>query len=293
VFLCAWLGQLIRTTMLRKRLNQYIVTAIACTVASLAYVGYIWLTGALGWGQPASAHQAALFCVVLFVVPGFPLITSALDMARSDFTAGMARLIYAFMILSGGVFALLAVTRVFDIVPNPLPELTIPVAALWIFRAIASFVGGWGFASALNTPWKITLAAAVFCTTANMGRFYLLDNLNWPEWASAAIATCFIGVLAYLVSTRYGVPGITLTVPAVLVMVPGGPAYRAVYWFVEAATMGNFPVTKQAQVIGLMFSNLSAASMRVIGMGLGLVAARMLFDRLWRYDMRHDLAELV
>ena len=56
---------------------------------------------------------------VLFLIPGFPLVTGFLDLAKLDFSAGVARLTYALMILTSAALAVWALSLVVG--PHPRP----------------------------------------------------------------------------------------------------------------------------------------------------------------------------
>ena len=44
-------------------------------------------------------HEAGYICSMLFIIPGFPFITSGIDMAKLDMRSGLERLSYAVMIV--------------------------------------------------------------------------------------------------------------------------------------------------------------------------------------------------
>src|SRR5699024_1656671 len=80
VFVAAGLGQLLRRALLHRGMNQFAVTMLAAALASALYLGI--MTTLLATGATAVNHEAAYVSAVLFLVPGFPLVTGALDLAR-------------------------------------------------------------------------------------------------------------------------------------------------------------------------------------------------------------------
>ena len=44
-------------------------------------------------------HEAGYICAMLFIIPGFPFITSGIDLAKLDMRSGMERLTYALIIV--------------------------------------------------------------------------------------------------------------------------------------------------------------------------------------------------
>jgi uncharacterized membrane protein YjjB (DUF3815 family) len=85
------------------------------------------------------------------------------------------------------------------------------------------------------------------------------------------IATFVVGVLAAVVAPRMRLPRITLSVPAVVIMVPGAAVYRT---FVSLNN-GDAEVAVTAGVQALFV---------VISIAIGLAAARILTDRAWGFE---------
>lgn len=50
------------------------------------------------WEIPIQ-HEAGYICAMLFIIPGFPFITSGIDLAKLDMRSGMERLMYALIIV--------------------------------------------------------------------------------------------------------------------------------------------------------------------------------------------------
>jgi uncharacterized membrane protein YjjB (DUF3815 family) len=128
-----------------------------------------------------------------------------------------------------------------------------------------------GFALMFNSPWRMALVAALVATVPNVLRLVAIDRLEWPPQAAAAVAACLVGLLAAWLAPRLNVPRITVYVPAVTIMVPGVPAYRAVYH------LSNGEIT-QALAYGV------SAALVVAALAVGLAVARMLTDREWGFE---------
>ena len=86
-FIGAGLGMLTRRLMVERNLTHFACIGVGVTVACLAYLGSLWL---LSLALPgAMDHDAGYIGAMLFVIPGFPLITSGLDLAKLDPVAHM------------------------------------------------------------------------------------------------------------------------------------------------------------------------------------------------------------
>lgn len=268
VVIGAFLGQALRRTLLHRGFNQFGVTMLSATVACLGYLGFVWLLQAADVG--GIGHEAGYVSAVLFLVPGFPLVTGFLDLAKLDFSAGIARLVHALMILTSAALALWAVSLLVGLTPDPPVPPALDPGVLLALRFVASFVGVLGFALMFNSPWRIALAAASVGMVANVLRLELVQGTVPPQ-AAAAVAALVVGLLAAVIAPRLDVPRITVYVPAVTIMVPGVLAYRAVFHM----SNGN---TVEALAFGV------EAALVVAALAIGLAIARMLTDRTWAYE---------
>lgn len=265
VFLGAGLGQLTRRLMLHKGFNQLAVTMLAAAVASVVYLGVAHLL--FDFGAVDSLHESGYISAVLFLVPGFPLISSALDLSRLDFSAGTSRLAYALMIMTSAALSVWAVSALLGLDPVPAGPPELPGALILLFRLAASALGVWGFAMIFNSPMRIALWAALIGMVANVVRLGLVDASVLPQ-AAAFAAGLTVGVLANLIAPRVSVPRLTLSVPAVVIMVPGAAGYRAVFYLNSGNTLDALAYGVEAVFV-------------VISIAIGLTIARSFTDMSW------------
>jgi len=268
VFVGAALGQAVRRALLHRGYNQFGVTMLAAAVAALVYLGLV--EGLYATGAMEGRHQSGYVSAVLFLIPGFALVAAALDLARLDFSAGLARLTYALMILVSAALSLWAVSTVVGLEPDPAVPLDLDPGVLLALRFAASFVGVLGFALMFNSPWRMALLAATVGMVANVVRLELVDA-GFALQSAAAGAALLVGLLAAWSAPRIGVPRVTISVPAVVIMVPGATAYRAVFHLADGATIMAISYTVQAGLV-------------VVALSIGLAVARMLTDRTWGFE---------
>lgn len=268
VFLAAGSGQLLRRTLLHKGFNQFAVTMLAACLASFMYLGLMMALDSTvaAWG----GHEAGYVSAVLFLVPGFPLVTGALDLAKLDYSAGVARLTYAVMILMSAALAVWGVSTLAGVTPDVVQPLDIPTGLLLALRLVASFLGVLGFALMFNSPWTMALSAATIGMVANVLRISVVEQGLAPQ-AAAAIAACLVGLITAVVAPAIDVPRVTVYVPAVVIMVPGATAYRAVYYLNDHASTTALGYAVDAGLI-------------VIALAIGLALGRMLTDRGWMFE---------
>ena len=269
VLVAAALGQFTQGSLLRRGLNHLGVTMLAAAVVSLIYLGLVAVveSALTSPGQFVAGYVAA----VLFLVPGFPLVTGSLDLARLDLNAGISRVTYALLVLGSAALALWVVSTALGVAPDPMDSLTLAPHLWWSLRVVASFIAVLGFAFIFNSPPRMAAGAAVIGTVANMARLVLLDVVHWSPQISAAMAALLVGLLARALAPRLGVPRLTVSVPAVVIMVPGLWAYQAVFEFNEGNVVDALSFSVQAALV-------------VISLAGGLAVARMLTDRDWAFD---------
>lgn len=265
VGIAAAAGQFVRLRIGRLRTNEFLVVFLSAMTALLVYLGVAALLAAVG--LPGGQHDAALTSAVLYLVPGFPLVTGALDLARLDLNAGISRVVYATLVLLATGTAVWGIGSLFHatVTQTATPLFDEPV--LSIVRLVAGFVGVLGFAVLFDTPPAIALTAATLGTIANAGRLAMVDAGTTAPLA-AAIAALAVGFGAFLVGDRLRAARVTITVPAVLIMVPGAAAYRAITGVIAGDTLSAI-------------QNGFTAVFVVVALAIGLTVARVLTEREW------------
>ena len=122
-----------------------------------------------------------------------------------------------------------------------------------------------------NSTPKMAALAGLIGAVANTTRLELVDLTSIPAGAAAFIGAMIAGMLAWVVKKKVRYPQISITVPSIVIMVPGLYMYRAMY---------NIGLTS----IGVGALWLSKALMIVVFLPLGLIAARIITDPKWRHN---------
>lgn len=267
-FLGAACGQYIRAIMGKHRLTLVakiaVAVAIACSVYFMSFhVGEILF-------HINHDHAYGYIGAMLFVIPGFPFITSGLDMSKLDMRSGLERLTYAILIIVIATMAGWAVATILRLHPGSMPKLKIDPGTLTCLRLLASFCGVFGFSIMFNSRPQMAATAAVMGAMANTLRLSLVDYAQVAPALAAFIGALTAGLLASIVRKKVGFPRIAITVPSIVIMVPGLYMYRAVF---------NFGITN----INIGAYWIVEALMIVVALPLGLLAARILTDKKWRH----------
>ena len=105
---------------------------------------------------------------------------------------------------------------------------------------------------------------------ANTLRLELVDLINFPPAAAAFIGALTAGLLASLIKNKAGYPRISVTVPSIVIMVPGLYLYRGFY------NLGIMSLATSATWF-------ASAILIILALPLGLIFARILTDKTFRY----------
>ena len=177
---------------------------------------------------------------MLFVIPGFPLITAGLDIAKLDMRSGIERLSYAVSIIVMATLVGWMVAECVGLAPDDFAPLGLSPLALTLLRMLMSFIGVFGFSVMFNSPVKMAAAAGLIGAVSNTLRLTLVDaptllpflglSAGMPPEAAAFTGALVSGLLASLAEIKLTYPRIALTVPSIVIMVPGLYLYRSMYY---------------------------------------------------------------
>lgn len=266
-FFGAGVGNFVRKGLLERRITLLANVFVGVASACVTYAVLIRLAEAV-FGVSAM-HQAGYICSMLFIIPGFPLITGGLDLAKLDLRSGIERITYALLIIVTAAITGWVTASIFSLAPGEFADLELDLPLTLIFRLIAGFVGVFGFSLMFNSTPKNALTAGLIGMMANLLRLELIDLAGLHPAVAAFLGTLAAGLLASALKPISGFPRITVTVPAIVIMVPGMYLYKGVYYL----------ALNQLGEGGLW---LAKALMIIIALPMGLIAARIITDKNFR-----------
>ena len=273
VAVAAACGQLVRMILASRHLNQLGVVAVAAATSCLVFYLLNWALPLTHLPDDARAFAAGYIAAVLYLIPGFPLFSSMLDLSRFDITAGLTRLCYAMAVITAATMSVALVSAMTGLSPMSIDAPT-PTTRRYLLAAVASFVGVGGFALLFNSSRRMVLFAASIGVVANMVRLVMIDAGVQPQYA-AYTGGVVVGLLGAVITAQTTLPRITMTVPASVIMIPGTAMYRAVHFL-------NSGDIDQA------LSNAATAGLIIVWISAGLVTARILTDRDWAFGKPID-----
>ena len=266
-FVGAGIGNFIRCKLSKHHFTLFLCIASSVSAACLVYAGLLKAAEIL-WAIPIQ-HEAGYICAMLFIIPGFPFITSGIDLAKLDMRSGLERLAYALIIIAVATLAAWMLALVLHLKPMDFLPLNLSKSEYLIFRLIASFFGVLGFSVMFNSPLQLAATAGIIGAIANTTRLELVDLASFPPAAAAFLGALLAGLLASMIKTSIGYPRISLTVPSIVIMVPGLYLYRAIYNIgITSINTGAFWFTEALLII--------------MALPLGLIFARIITDKTFR-----------
>ena len=221
-------GQGLKSFLIRRRFNQYAVTALCAVVASSLYCVAAALAHGAGLGVGRS--NVGLVSSVLFLIPGFPMVTALLDQLQHETAAALSRLAHAMMfVLTAALGLSVVITLVgFSIEVSPQHMVAKPLTIiLW---AIASFCGACGLAILYNGTWRNVLYVGAIALIGNELRLLLYQG-GMPLPLATFFGALAVGLTASIAGRWIKEARVALTVPAAVMMVPGLNAFETLVYF--------------------------------------------------------------
>lgn len=270
VGVAALCGQILRRLLLKRKANHFGVWMLCGLLASLLYMGItqaLLLTGLVTVGHPQGIISA-----VLFLVPGFPLVTAILDLVRMDFLAGISRMTYVLMLVISAGISVWMIATLFQWHIDPPGTFPVSGPGLYLLQFVCSLVASFGFAVLFSIRPQVALCASLVAGFVNVGRLFLVAQGMLPQ-AAVGLAALTIGIVAHFISRISGFrfSRTSLTVPAVVIMIPGVPLYAAI------THLSNGEINQATGSLVQVF-------FVVLSIGVGLAISRMLTDPGWRID---------
>lgn len=267
-FVGAGVGNFLRCKLTKHHFTLFLCIVSSVSLACLVYAGFLKI-GEVLFGISIQ-HEAGYICAMLFIIPGFPFITSGIDLAKLDMRSGTERLMYALIIILVATMSAWIMALLLQLKPVDFIRISLPVKLWIVFRFLASFCGVFGFSIMFNSPIRLASASALIGAVANTLRLELVDLAGMPPAATAFIGALTAGLFASMIKNKAGYPRISLTVPSIVIMVPGLYLYRGFY------NLGIMSLSTAA-------SWFAAAILIIAALPLGLIFARILTDRTFRY----------
>ena len=162
-FIAAGIGNVIRTKLIKHHYTLFLNIAVSISAACLTYTVCLHLAEMLF--HIPSFHEAGYICSMLFIIPGFPFITSGIDLAKLDLRSGLERLTYSVIIVLVATMFAWIMALLLKLQPQDFSSLSIDPVLHLLLRLITSFCGVFGFSIMFNSSIPMAATAAFIGAT--------------------------------------------------------------------------------------------------------------------------------
>ena len=199
-FFAAGIGNALRTKLIKHHFTLFLNVALSVSTACLIYA--CLLKAAELIFHISVLHEAGYICSMLFIIPGFPFITSGIDLAKLDLRSGLERLTYSVIIVLVATMFAWIMALILKLQPVDFLSIHLDTGSMLVFRLLASFCGVFGFSIMFNSPVPMTATAALIGALANTLRLELVDLAGLPPAAAAFIGALTAGLLDFTCTVR-------------------------------------------------------------------------------------------
>lgn len=212
-------------------------------------------------GSTFGSYNAPISVIagLIILLPGFTLTVSMSELATRNIVSGSARLIGSLMVLLIISFGVAVGNQIatrfipgFETAPSTaLPPWIIPIGAI---VGASCFVVL--FRARLQDLLMMTIAAIVALYSAKLGAIALGDQIG------IAFAAVCVGILSNLFARLADRPAAIVTLPGLLILVPGSVGFRSLAAFLDNDTLGGIQtaisvfIIAVSIVVGLLLANI-------------------------------------
>jgi uncharacterized membrane protein YjjB (DUF3815 family) len=252
--------------------NLYLQPFVAALIAGI--VGAL----AIRWNLSSPLRLVAL-CPCLVLVPGPHLLNGALDLLQGRIHLGLSRMVYAGLVLAaiatGLVVGLALLGESLKVEP--------PARSISLLRdAIFAGVTGACYGIYFNMPPRRLGLPVVIAALAHALRYLAITNLH-TSVAVASLAACvFVGLVVTPIARNRYLPFAAIGFASVVSMIPGSYLMRMAGGLVQIADGSH---TTVALISGTLVDG-TTAFLVVLAMGVGLLATKLVIDRLSQKSKR-------
>jgi uncharacterized membrane protein YjjB (DUF3815 family) len=222
--------------------------------------------------QLSSTLRLIAVCPCMVLVPGPHLLNGAIDLVRSRITLGIARLVYAGMIILMICIGLLAGLALGGVtLPATGSASPVPLG----YDVIAAGIAVAAYGSFFSLPWRTLPIPVVIGMLAHASRWVVIMLLGANIQTGALIACLLAGTIVTPVANRLHLPFAAFAFASVVSLIPGVYLFRMAGGLVALSSL-----SQQASPAMLLatISDGSTAMLILMAMTFGLIVPKMCIE---------------
>jgi uncharacterized membrane protein YjjP (DUF1212 family) len=232
--------------------------------------------------QLSSPLHLVTVCPCMILVPGPHLLNGLIDLARARIPLGLARILYAGLIIlmiCTGLLAGLALGG--EILAVQGTSAAVPFG--WDLIAAGVAVSAYG--SFFSMPWRTLPMPILIGMLAHACRWLLLTQAGASAELAAFVACLLVGVLVTPIADRLRVPFAAFGFASVVSLIPGVFLFRMAGGLVDFVALGS---KAPADLLGSIIADGATALFILLAMAFGLIVPKMVIEH-FRAKEEHSI----
>jgi uncharacterized membrane protein YjjP (DUF1212 family) len=221
----------------------------------------------------SAAQQLVAVCPCMVLVPGPHLLNGALDLARTEIALGVARIVYASVIVLMICVGLLMGLAVFGVA---LPAAGGTTSVPLLGDVVAAGVAVAAYGTFFSMPWRMLPIPMFIGMLAHAARWFVIAAAGFGIETGAFVACVIVSIIVTPLAERLRLPFAGIAFASVVSLIPGVFLFRMGGGLMALIALGAKAPTGLLQDV---IVDGATAFVVVLAMAFGLIIPKLCIDR--------------